>query len=71
MGMSNWILDNEEQFWNTAEDVIGECEVFEQFVEKMKAHEHLLNGSPSFCENEVEFEDMLHDAWGEKWSKYY
>ena len=71
MGMSNWILDNEEQFWDKAEEVVGECEVFEEFVEKMQKHQHLLNGAPSYCENEVEFEDLLHDAWGEKWSKYY
>jgi hypothetical protein len=45
--------------------------VFEEFVDKMKKHAHLLNGSPSYCENEVEFENMLADAWGEKWSKYY
>ena len=30
MGMSNWILDNEEQFWNKADEVIGECEAFEE-----------------------------------------
>tara|TARA_E500000075_G_C6994149_1_gene325446 strand:+ start:630 stop:890 length:261 start_codon:yes stop_codon:yes gene_type:complete len=71
MGMSNWILDNEEQFWNTGEEVIAECEVFEDFVEKMQKHAHLLNGSPSYCENAVEFENMLADAWSEKWSKYY
>jgi len=71
MGMSNWILDNEEQFWNIAEDTVGECEVFEEFVEKMQKHENLLMGSPSMCDNAVEFENMLADAWGGKWSKYY
>ena len=55
MGMSNWILDNEEQFWNTGEEVIADCEVFEDFVEKMQKHAHLLNGSPSYWENAVKF----------------
>ena len=71
MGMSNWILDNEEQFWNKADEVIGECEAFEAFVGKMKPHTDLLTGSPSEPENDVDFENMMSDAWSEKWSKYY
>ena len=71
MGMSNWILDNEEQFWNKADEVIGECEAFEEFVGKMKPHTDLLTGSPSECENDIDFENMMSDAWSEKWSKYY
>ena len=71
MGMSNWILDNEEQFWNKADEVIGECEAFKEFVGKMKPHTGLLQGSPSEPENDVDFENMMSDAWSEKWSKYY
>ena len=58
MGMSNWILDNEEQFWNKADEVIGECEAFEEFVGKMKPHTDLLTGSPSEPENDVDFEKI-------------
>ena len=36
MGMSNWILDNEEMFWDGAQDVILECDTFEEFVGVMK-----------------------------------
>ena len=68
MGMSNLILDNEEQFWNIAESTIGECEVFEQFFEAMKPQQDLLQGSPSECENLNDFEDMLSEAWSDKWS---
>jgi len=70
MGMSNWILGNEDKFWNIAEDTIGECEVFEQFFEAMKPQQDLLQGSPSACENLNDFENMLSEAWSEKWSKY-
>ena len=44
MGMSNWILGNEDKFWDIAEDTIGECEVFEQFFEAMKPQQDLLQG---------------------------
>ena len=70
MGMSNWILGNEDKFWDIAEDTIGECEVFEQFFEAMKPQQDLLQGSPSACENLNDFENMLSEAWSEKWSKY-
>jgi len=70
MGMSNWILGNEDKFWDIAEDTIGECEVFEQFFEAMKPQQDLLQGSPRACENLNDFENMLSEAWSEKWSKY-
>tara|TARA_B100001057_G_C22260483_1_gene723030 strand:+ start:89 stop:376 length:288 start_codon:yes stop_codon:yes gene_type:complete len=70
MGMSNWILGNEEKFWSIAEETIGECEVFEQFYSAMKTHTDLLTGSPSECNNLNDFEDMLSEAWNEKWSEY-
>ena len=41
------------------------------FVDKMKPHTDLLQGSPSECENDIDFENMMSDAWSEKWSKYY
>ena len=68
--MSNYILGNEEKFWNLAEETIGECEVFEQFVSAMKPQQDLLQGSPSMPENEIDFENMLSEAWSEKWSEY-
>ena len=70
MGMSNWILDSEEQFWDIAENTIGGCEVFEEFVAEMSKHKNLIIGSPSHCENDQEFESMLVDAWHEKWYAY-
>jgi hypothetical protein len=70
MGMSNYILDNEDKFWNLADETIINCEVFEQFVSAMKPQQDLLQGSPSMPENEVDFENMLSEAWSEKQSKY-
>jgi len=65
MGMSNWILDNEDKFWDIAEDTAKECEVFEQFVNAMKPQQDLLQGSPSQPQNEADFENMLSESWKE------
>ena len=66
MGMSSYILDREEQFWDKANTVIGECEHFYQFVAHMKKNRDLLQGTG----DEDHFEDALAVAWDEKWSKY-
>jgi hypothetical protein len=66
MGMSSYILDREEEFWNIADDKIGECEHFSEFVSKMADHKSLLQGTG----DEDHFEDALAVAWEEKWSKY-
>ena len=60
------IEDNVEQFYSKAENVVGECEQFVEFVDKMKVHKDLLMGSSE----EDHMEDVLHDMWTEKWSKY-
>jgi hypothetical protein len=31
MGMSNWILDLEEKFWDHAQEIIGDCDSFKEF----------------------------------------
>ena len=70
MGMSNYILGNEEKFWNLAEETISECEVFEQFVSAMKPQQDLLQGSPSMPENEIDFENMLSETWSWYHNRY-
>ena len=60
------IEDNVEQFYSKAKSMVGECEMFVEFVDKMKAHKDLLTGSAE----EDHLEDVLHDMWNEKWSKY-
>ncbi len=32
MGMSNWIMDLEEQFWDKCEDIIKESETIQEAV---------------------------------------
>tara|TARA_Y100001947_G_scaffold128116_1_gene113193 strand:- start:72 stop:287 length:216 start_codon:yes stop_codon:yes gene_type:complete len=66
MGMSGWIFDNVDKFWNIASDTIGECETLQEFTDKMKKHGDLLAGSGEA--NHIE--DALYEAWQEKQSKY-
>jgi hypothetical protein len=35
MGMSNWILDVEEKFWDHAHKIVGDCESHKEFKELM------------------------------------
>ena len=70
MGMSNYILDNVEKFWDIANDCAGESQTVKEFTDKMSWYRGLLNGSSEYCETPTEFEELLADAWQEKWSKY-
>ena len=70
MGMSNLLLDNEDKFWKLADEVISEWECFEQFWTAMQPQADLLQGTPSHCETDNELEDLLSEAWSEKWSEY-
>ncbi len=69
MGMSNMILDNVEKFYSECNDIIGSCEIFEQFQMKAKDLEGLLQGA----EYELEYLYDNHgyrEIWDEYWSKY-
>ena len=61
MGMSNWILDNEEMFFEGAGDVIHECESFEEFVGIMKPQMDLVPHLDNV-------EEQLSEMWNEFWS---
>ncbi len=66
MGMSSYILDNVDKFWDIADKTIGECETLQEFTDKMVKHGDLLAGSGEA--NDIE--DSLYYAWEEKQSKY-
>ena len=66
MGMYSLIEDNVNEFWDIAENTIGECESLQEFTDKMLKHGDLLAGS-----GESQYiEDSLYEAWQEKQSKY-
>ena len=61
MGMSGWILDNEEMFFEGANDVLHECESFQEFVGIMKPQMDLV----SHIDN---VEEQLSEMWNDFWS---
>ena len=62
MGMSSWILDNEEMFFEGANDVLHECESFEEFKKVMAPQMDLV----AHLDNvEETLSAMYHDAWSD------
>ena len=55
-----WAMDCEEMFWDGAQDVVIECENYEQFVEVMKPQLDLV---VHLDKQEIDF--GLSDIWGE------
>tara|TARA_B100001113_G_C21094868_1_gene616088 strand:+ start:341 stop:550 length:210 start_codon:yes stop_codon:yes gene_type:complete len=62
MGMSSMILDNEEMFFDGANDVIIECDTFEEFLEMMKPQMDLV---VHLDDVEERLSAMYHDAWSD------
>jgi hypothetical protein len=62
MGMSNWILDNVEKFWDIAEESVSKCSTFVEFSNTMDKHTDLLQGS----EESTNFEEGLSETWANK-----
>ena len=61
--VSDWAIQLEEDFWDTASKVVGGCEHFGQFVQEMQAHRDWLG-----THNDQEYCERLHDAWDNYWS---
>ena len=60
-------MDQEEEFYNIADKVIGECEVLAEFVDRMQPHADKVEWTMDVHER---FEDLCGDLWNEYWSKY-
>lgn len=60
MGMSSLILDDQEMFWEGAQDVVIECESFQEFVGMMKPQMDLVVNIP-----QEEIIEDLHELWNE------
>ena len=63
MGMSSWILDNEEMFYDGAQDVILECESYQEFLSVMEPQMDLVVHLPT-----EEVYNNLSEMWNETWS---
>jgi len=66
MGMSNWILDNEEKFWEMVQVKITESE---HISEAMDFAVQL--GKKEVPHLDAEFiEETVSEGWNEVWSQY-
>ena len=68
MGMSSWILDRVDEFYEVAHHTISSCESLEEFKKEMKEHEGLLQGS-----SELEYlynDDGYSELWNDYWSNF-
>jgi hypothetical protein len=61
--MSDWSIQLEEDFWDTANKVIGGCEYLGQFMQEMEPHRDWLG-----THSNQEYADMLREAWDNYWS---
>jgi hypothetical protein len=66
MGMSTYILDNQQEFYDIADKNIGNFKNISEFEEFMMKHIDLLRGT----ENEYWIPETIQEIWQEKWSKY-
>lgn len=65
----NWLMDMEDEFYSKADKVIGGCECFGEFADAMKDDADKVEWTLDTHNGET-FEVLLHEMWGEKWSKY-
>ena len=67
MGMSSYILDKVDEFYDIAQTELSECETLKEFTSVMKPHEHMLLGSSEY---EYIQQNGYDDIWHDFWSKY-
>ena len=63
MGMSNYILDNVEKFWDKAHEYAKITETAQEFELKLRPHEHLLKGS----QDEEHLKEVGYDGLWYDW----
>ena len=65
MGMSNWILDLEEQFDSKVEEAVKQSECVEEAVVEAMKHRDLVANM-----TDEEIEEYVYEGWNEIWSNY-
>ena len=66
MGMSTYILDRVDEYYNKASAAVQGCEHFGEFATAMQEHAELLQGSGE----QEHVEDLLYELWQEHCSNY-
>ena len=66
--VKNYAMERSEKFWDIAHDIVGECESYTEFEEKMLAVPEK-DGYLAFSPVE-ELCSELEEGWNDFWSKY-
>ena len=66
MGMSNWILGNEENFWDGVSDIIKESE----HISDATSAAEVLRAKECGHLDSKDVEEQVEEYWNEIWSKY-
>lgn len=66
----NWLMEQEDNFYNIADKEIGGCENLGEFKDIMAEHADKVEWTLDTEAGET-FDDLLEILWSEKWSKYY
>ena len=68
MGMSSYIMDQEEQFFGKAADIVSESESIEEAVGNVIKFAKDNWMVPHLTEKDIEYQ--TREFWSEYWSKY-
>jgi len=68
MGMSSWILDQEEEFWDVAADFVSEAETIEEAVVNTIKYAQDNWLVPHFTVEHIE--EGVGELWSDFWSNY-
>ena len=63
--VKDMVIELESQWYEKADYWAGCCEVFAQFVHEMKRFRNMMTHY-----SDQEYDEILSEAWQEKWSKY-
>lgn len=61
--MSDWSIQLEDDFWWKANEIIGGCEHFGEFLRGMEPYRDWVG-----VRDKTEYAEMLADAWYDFWS---
>ena len=65
MGMSNWIVDLEEQFDSKVEEAVKQSECVEEAVAEAMKHRDLVT---HMTDEEVEMKNLTHQRTAQTWA---
>lgn len=63
----NWLMEQEEVFYDKADSVAGECETVQEFTDKLLPYQDCIAWT---LDEHCDFNDLCADLWYEYCAKY-